>query len=610
MPPRPDRTQRTHAGPAPGRGTAARRSHPGGGRRAAGGFARFAVRHERALVALLLCVHVALVVWGAARNSVTFDESFHLPAGYLTVTRGDFGVSTVNPPLVKALAALPALALGAHPPEAAAVATRNQQTVAVSFMRANATGFHRLFFAARLSIVLLSVLLGLLIWRFSRRLHGPVGALVSLGFYVFAPEALAHAGLVGMDLATGLALLACIYAWWGFTRSGRWGWFVRAAAACGAAVLVRFTALLFPLVLGGLALVAHARAWSRRPARLWTGWALLAPVVLLALQVGYAGRTSLRPLAAMELVSPAFQSLQRVAPWLRLPLPDDYLRGLDLQAREGSLHFSATFVLGRITHAPVWYYFPLALSVKWPLAFLAALGVRAALALRRRRRGVPAREQAFLLLPAGAFLVAGMFLVQLNAGVRYMFPLLPLLCVWLGGLVPRTRSRAAAPARAAWRAALPAVLVAAQALEALSGAPYYLSFFNRLVGGPGRGDRVVNDSNVDWGQGLIALREELGRRGIGRIHLAYHGTVDPAIYGIGYVPYLGGVPGRESEWLAVSSYYFVGLRQRMTTTRGVTLPVQLDFRALWPVPPVAHPAGCIYLFYVGGGAAPPPAGGR
>jgi hypothetical protein len=102
----------------------------------------------------------------------------------------------------------------------------------------------------------------------------------------------------------------------------------------------------------------------------------------------------------------------------------------------------------------------------------------------------------------------------------------------------------------------------------------------------------------------------LGRRGIGRIHLAYHGTVDPAIYGIGYVPYLGGVPGRESAWLAVSSYYFVGLRQRMTTTRGVTLPVQLDFRALWPVPPVAHPAGCIYLFYVGGGAAPPPAGGR
>jgi hypothetical protein len=54
------------------------------------------------------------------------------------------------------------------------------------------------------------------------------------------------------------------------------------------------------------------------------------------------------------------------------------------------------------------------------------------------------------------------------------------------------------------------------------------------------------------------LRSELKRRGITRIHLAYHGTTDPAIYGIDYIPYLGGLPGPESDWIAVSSYYFVG----------------------------------------------------
>ena len=48
----------------------------------------------------------------------------------------------------------------------------------------------------------------------------------------------------------------------------------------------------------------------------------------------------------------------------------------------------------------------------------------------------------------------------------------------------------------------------------------------------------MNDSNVDWGQGLIALRDEMERRGIKRIHLSYHGTTDPAVYGIDYVPYL------------------------------------------------------------------------
>ncbi|MGH7731883.1 MAG: hypothetical protein ACRENJ_11610, partial [Candidatus Eiseniibacteriota bacterium] len=133
------------------------------------------------------------------------------------------------------------------------------------------------------------------------------------------------------------------------------------------------------------------------------------------------------------------------------------------------------------------------------------------------------------------------------------------------------------------------------AIEAALSAPWYLAFFNRAAGGPGGGDRIVNDSNVDWGQGLIALREELAGRGIGRVHLTYHGTVDPAIYGIDYVPLLGGAPGPESEWLAVSSYFYVGLPQRLMTREGRTDFKRYDFRARSLVP-VARPARCMYLF--------------
>jgi hypothetical protein len=135
-----------------------------------------------------------------------------------------------------------------------------------------------------------------------------------------------------------------------------------------------------------------------------------------------------------------------------------------------------------------------------------------------------------------------------------------------------------------------------QAVETGFAAPWYLSFFNWPSGGPGGGYRLVNDSNVDWGQGLIALREELARRGIRRIHLAYHGTADPAIYGIDYLPYLGGQPGPESDWLAVSSYYFVGLGQRMMTPGGRTPPLRINFSPLWGVRPAARAADCIYLF--------------
>src|SRR5262249_45781311 len=210
------------------------------------------------------------------------------------------------------------------------------------------------------------------------------------------------------------------------------------------------------------------------------------------------------------------------------------------------------------------------------------------------RRRLKRRELA-LLLPVVITLGVAMS-TNLDYGLRYVFPMLPFLCVWVGGLLAPMR-----PLRAAARPAPRAALAWSLALGAGAGLahalPYPLAFFNLAVGGPGRGDRIVNDSNVDWGQGLLALRDELQRRGVKKVHLAYHGTVDPALYGIDYVPYTGGLPGRDSDWMAVSSYFFVGLPARMTTSRGQSEEaVRLDFRLLWNRAPDARPANVMYLF--------------
>jgi hypothetical protein len=46
----------------------------------------------------------------------------------------------------------------------------------------------------------------------------------------------------------------------------------------------------------------------------------------------------------------------------------------------------------------------------------------------------------------------------------------------------------------------------------------------------------------------------------------------------------------------MSSYYFVGLSQRMMTSHGPTRSLQILVGPLRNVPPVARPANCIYLF--------------
>jgi MFS family permease len=538
-------------------------------------------------VALLLVAHVALAVWGAARQSVTFDENFHLPAGVLEAAHGELRVSSVNPPLVKALGGLAAIAAGAHVPSMDAFPTGEQGEVGQIFMHANEDRYQRIFFAARLVTVLLSVLLGLVVWRWSRRLWGARGALVSLGFFALAPESLAHAGVFTMDVPTALGFTASLAAWQGFVATGRWRAWAVTSGAVAFTFLVRLTALFLPPLLLALAVVELARKRVRSPRRMWLGFALLAVTTFVALHAGYLFRTSLDPIRTWRFESAAFQSLQKRAPDLRIPLPDTWVGGLDRQSLESQAGRTPCYFMGKeLPQAPL-AYFPVALLIKWPLGFTAALLLLAAYAIRRRP---PWRRLLWPLALAAAFVVIVVFVGRMGIGVRYLFPLIPAFAVCLGAVAS---GRGGASPR--WRQAI-VVLAAVQAVEACAHAPWHLSFFNVLAGGPARAQFIVNDSNIDWGQGLIALREEMAKRGIRRVYLTYHGTADPALYRIDNVPYLGGPIGRESDWIAVSSYYFVGLTQRMMLHDRRTDRIAIDFRPLWSRRADATPAGCMLLF--------------
>lgn len=563
---------------------------------------------RRWLVALLLALHAALAIWGAARNSVTFDENFHLPAGIALVARGYPAASVAQPPLVKALAAIPALAAGAKVPPDSLVKIPDETRVGEAFMRLNADRYARVYFAARMTGVALSLLLGLLVWHWAGRSSGPRAALLSLAVYALLPETLAHAGVVGMDLPTGLVFSLSIYTFERFAATGAWRWWAALALSVGAAFLTRFSAIQLAPILVLLYLVGLATGQITRRTRVAVGILLLPLSSLLTLHAGYLGQTTFEPLSTYAFRSPGFRALQEAHPGLRPPLPDAYVGGLDYLLSLAQTD-KPSYLLGTIRSGHTWYYFPLAIAFKWPLAFFALLAARLAAVRRARRDREWWWRQALLLVPVAVVLGSAMT-AHLEFGVRYLFPVLPFLCVWLGAGLAEQEARgpaetSAAPGRgrsamgAAWRGGATRIatgLVLVLAIETATCAPWYLSFFNLPSGGPGGGDRLVNDSNVDWGQGLIALREELKRRGIARIHLVYHGTTDPAIYGIDYLPYRGGPIGPESEWIAVSSYFLAGLPAPMMTQSGRSEFVRFGFQKLRDRPAAARPAHCMYLY--------------
>jgi hypothetical protein len=66
--------------------------------------------------------------------------------------------------------------------------------------------------------------------------------------------------------------------------------------------------------------------------------------------------------------------------------------------------------------------------------------------------------------------------------------------------------------------------------------PHYLAYFNELVGGPREGWKWTVNANLDWGQDLPGLARWLREHDVDVVNLSYFGLVDPALYGIRWLP--------------------------------------------------------------------------
>jgi hypothetical protein len=146
----------------------------------------------------------------------------------------------------------------------------------------------------------------------------------------------------------------------------------------------------------------------------------------------------------------------------------------------------------------------------------------------------------FLLLPPAAFFAVAMT-ATLNIGVRHILPVYPFLLLAAGPALAWLWERGKS-----WIAG---ALLAVAMVESLSVYPHYLTFFNRLVGGPRHGHEYLVDSNLDWGQDLKGLKRWMDRQGVDHVNLSYFGTADPAYYGIACT-HLPGAPFFDEDRIA------------------------------------------------------------
>jgi hypothetical protein len=466
-----------------------------------------------AILAVLACLLVAST-WHVFGN--VWDEPEHIAAGLSLIDQGDYRYDNQHPPLGRLAAALGPQLAGARLP---ANASTSGEQAGRDILYHSSASYDTLLTLARAGMLPFLLLLVIAQWYWVRENFGAAVAWFATLFLVSTPAILGHAGVVALDVpVTALCVL-------GFWLSQRWvvaptiKRSIALGVAAGLAVSTKISAIPF-LALGGMVMLAaqlllisgssSSRETQRNKLR-YGGGALLAIVLAVVICIAAYG--------------PNLVYVPGIA--MRVPLGVQELtlniRGVEFH----NAHGHPAYLLGESDLMGWWYFYPVALAVKTTIPML-LLGIPGLAWLTWR--GWRARQLGQMVpgLVFATLLIFCCLYSHINIGVRHVLVLYPLLAIgagaaalalWQQALAPAARTVAHNAARA-----LAAVLVLWQFATLVTAYPDYLAWFNAFAGA--HPEQILVDSDLDWGQDLRRLSQELTRRKIPEVYLAYRGSAD------------------------------------------------------------------------------------
>ncbi len=537
--------------------------------------------HYKIIVVALLVIMLAVEITGAMQKSQIIDEAPHIAAGYSYLTTNDFTLNPEHPPLIKMLSAFPLLFMNLDPIEENPGWQRNEQWSAGQYLLYNNRIDHFwLLFWARLPIMLLSILLGLIIFKWSKDLFGPLGGLIALLFYAFDPTVIAHSRWITTDLGIAAFMIAALYFFSRFMRKPTLLRAVIFSLVFGLALVAKFSAvILIPLIIMYL-IIAKLQGWPRNtlpPDEMNKAFSIKKLVLFTAVigflvvwaTYGFEVKVPYSDPEVSAAFAPGKSQQEFDKPWLKfiniatdtetglgqltenlakkIPIPAfTYAKGFAVLANHNYWGHTS-YLLGNHSDVGWWYYFIIAFLVKTPLVTLLLTFLLLALFIKwlinTIKKSVRQKPEAkltqffvqlkdirldwYIIILTPTLYLIWTLTSKLNLGVRHLLPVYPFIFVMIGWLTRLAIKKYARPIKSALAIGL--VFYVAMSLSIY---PNYLSYFNVAVGGPDQGHKYLLDSNIDWGQELYALKNYIDRHNLGKIYFHYFGTAYPEAYGI------------------------------------------------------------------------------
>jgi hypothetical protein len=448
----------------------------------------------KSVAVFALAVVVAVLAIGSMRDdSATADEAAHIAAGLLKVREGRIDLYATQTPLIESLIAMPLAIAGERVPDQWRSMGNRPWVFGHLLLYRGGSDAQRILRMARLPVIALFLALCFAVWGFVREVTGnDAAALAAFAMTGFCPTLLAHGRLATVDMGVTFFAFLATALFLRLLRAPSKGVAIATGVAVACTLASKISgALLLPFFAIVLVLWFAER---RRPAPADAGGVPRRRLFWLEWRGGSetlpasAGGDAGVPLAAITCIATFILIYLVLGRSFDLMLP---FRAYLSELRAVRAFYVANplpqFLLGEFSQKGWPQYYLVAMAVKTPLPALTLLVI--GVLHTRRFEGIVCIVFAALFLLVSAF-------SSLNLGIRHVLPIYPFLyaAAAIALFDASRRMRIAA-----------GVLVAAHVLVALLAYPSYLSYFNALIGSPRNADRILIDSNLDWGQDLRRL---------------------------------------------------------------------------------------------------------
>ena len=561
------------------------------------------------LLAVMVLVSFGLMLNASLQESATMDELAHIPAGYGYVKYLDYRLNPEHPPLVKALAALPLIFQNINFPidKSSWQTDINGQWVAgAQFLYELGNNADKIIQWSRLGSMLLTLILIIFIYLWSKELLGRWWALLPAFLFSLSPTVLSHGHYVTTDIGATLGIFSALYFFVKFLNSPSKKYLIFAGIAFGIAQLLKFSSVLLIPFFIFLIIVFYIRKtasdWNiTEPTKKLKRFSIRAfrysRSVFVIFIIGYAvvyatyfvftinypierqksdieftltsfaggpapsgkicdfNYTKMRCLADINILMSEKRITQPLA---------EYMLGV-LMVIQRSSGGNTGYFLGEVSASGWWYYFPILFLLKEPIPSLILIlftflfSVKNILKIKNLKFKILNDYLAlhfaeFSMLSFTVFYWLYSIKSPLNIGIRHILPTMPFIYILTTSAAKKIVNSSII------RKYLLAAFLLWFALETLFAAPYYLSYFNQFGGGIWNGYKYAVDSNYDWGQDLKQLKKFVENppagENIEKIGVDYFGGGSPRYYlGEKFEPWQSSRDNpiyENIKWLAIS----------------------------------------------------------